>query len=201
MKLVKYVWILCLVCVIAGNASVYAAEGTDFIWELLKEVTPEDVEFGETVVLADELQFSIPADWERSAEYDDEEMCSFQFKGTDAEGRNIMFVGVEGGSESLGLEFSSYTEMRNVLVEAETSHIVSCLNGIDMIFAGDNELVTGLCLTKNGNFFAFGFGSKYYDLEAIRESGKLKADMTAILHSMEAIDEERLMNFDSSIWK
>ena len=201
MKPMKYILILCFI-VLMGSAFTYAAEGTDFILELLNAEMPENVVFGETAILADELQFSIPADWVEVTEYyDDEEVYSFLFEGTDAEGRNVVFIGVEGVSDVFSLEHSSYTDMKNDLIEAEISHIVSSLNGVDMIFAVDDELMSGLCLTKDADVFAFGFVSEDYDLEAIRESDKLKADMTAILLSMRAFDAAKLMSFDSSIWE
>lgn len=201
MKLMKTALIVFLVCVLAGNASAAAAEGADFMQALLRAEAPENAVFGETPILADALQFSIPADWERSSEYDDEELCSFLYTGTDAAGRKVLFLGMEAGGETLGAELASDTDLKNLLEEAETDYIVSKLNGIDMILMGDDELAVGMGLTKGAAFFAFGFASEDYELEEILRSDKLKADMISILHSMKAIDADRLMRFDASIWE
>ena len=201
MKKITCVFFLCLVLMMSGSVSASASEGTGFMWELLKTEAPMNMEYGETVTLADTLEFSIPADWERSFEYDDEEMCSFLFKGEDAEGRNILFLGIEADSLDLGMEFSSYTDIKNKLVEAETSYILSSLNGIDMIFSGDDDFIVGMCLTQDGTFVAFGFGSDDYGLSEIRQSEKLKMDMTAILHSVQVSNADALMSFDADIWE
>lgn len=201
MKLMKTALIFSLICVLVGNASAPTAEGTDYVQELLRAEAPENAVFGETVILADALQFSIPADWERSSEYDDEEMCSFLYTGTDGAGRNIMFLGMEAGSELLGEELSSYIDLKNMLDEAETGYFVSSLNGIDMIFKCDDEFAVGMGLTKDAEFFAFGFASEEYEMEEILQSDKLKADMISILHSMKVIDADRLMRFDEGIWE
>ena len=201
MKLMKTALIFSLICVLVGNASVTTAEGTDCVQELLRAEAPENAVFGETVILADALQFSIPADWERSSEYDDEELCSFLYTGTDGAGRNIMFLGMEAGSELLGEELSSYIDLKNMLDEAETGYVVSSLNGIDMIFKGNEEFAAGMGLTKEAEFFAFGFASEEYEMEEVLRSDKLKADMVSIIHSMKVIDADRLMRFDASIWE
>ena len=156
MKLMKTALIFSLICVLVGNASATTAEGTDYVPELLRAEAPENAVFGETVILADALQFSIPTDWERSSEYDDEELCSFLYTGTDGAGRNIMFLGTEAGSELLGEELSSYIDLKNLLEEAETGYVVSSLNGIDMFFKGNEEFAAGMGLTKEAEFFAFG---------------------------------------------
>ncbi len=201
MKLMKTALIFSLICVLVGNASAPTAEGTDYVQELLRAEAPENAVFGETVILADALQFSIPADWERSSEYDDEEMCSFLYTGTGGAGRNVMFLGVEADSESLGEELSSYIDLKNMLDEAETGYFVSSLNGIDMVFKCDDEFAVGMGLTKDAEFFAFGFASEEYEMEEILQSDKLKADMISILHSMNPVDADRLMRFDASIWE
>ncbi len=201
MKLMKVALIFSLICVLVGNASATTAEGTDCVQELLRAEAPENAVFGETVILANALQFSIPADWERSSEYDDEELCSFLYTGTDGAGRNVMFLGMEAGSELLGEELSSYIDLKNLLEEAETGYVVSSLNGIDMIFKGNEEFAAGMGLTKEAEFFAFGFASEEYEMEEALRSDKLKADMVSILHSMKVIDADRLMRFDASIWE
>ena len=198
MKLMKYVFIICL---LVGNAFAYAAEESDYVQDLLKAETPKNAELGETAVLADALQFSIPEDWESSSEYDDEELCSFLFKGADAEGRSVLFFGMEARSESLGAELSSYIDLKKLLDEAESDYRVSTLNGIDMLFKFNDEIAVGMGLTKDAEFFAFGFTSEKYGIDEILESDKLKADMISILHSMKLIDADRLMPFDASMWE
>ncbi len=169
--------------------------------ELLRAGTQKNAVFGETVILADALQFSIPADWERSSEYDDEELCSFLYTGTDAAGRNVMFLGMEAGSELLGVDLSSYNDLKNMFDEAETGYFVSDLNGINMVFMGDDEFALGAGLTKEAEIFTFGFASEECEMEEILQSDKLKAGMISILHSMNPVDADKVMRFDASIWK
>ena len=201
MKLMKTALIFCLLCVLVGNAFATTAEGADTMQELLRAGTQKNAVFGETVILADTLQFSIPADRERSSEYDDEELCSFLYTGTDAAGRNVMFLGMEAGSELLGVDLSSYNDLKNMLDEAETGYFVSDLNGINIVFMGNDEFAVGIGLTKEATLFAFGFTSEEYKMEEILQSDKLKADMISILHSMKAIDANKLMPFDASVWE
>lgn len=201
MKLMKTALIFCLLCVLVGNAFVTTAEGADTMQELLRAGTQKNTVFGETVILGDALQFSIPADWERSSEYDDEELCRFLYTGTDAVGRKVMFLGMEAGSELLGVGLSSYNDLKNMLDEAETGYFVSDLNGINIVFMGDDEFALGAGLTKEAELFVFGFASEECEMEEILQSDKLKADMISILHSMNPVDADRLMHFDASIWE
>ncbi len=200
MKFFRNIMVLWLICMLTvACSSSYASEGTSFMWELLKSETASEFAYGETAVLGDALIFRVPSDWEQSEIADAEETC-FVYEGVDAEGRVIFFFGVQTDSETLGVHFSSYTDMKNKLIQAKSSFIISSLQGIDMIFTGDDEFMGGMCLSKDGVVSLFAFQSEDNKLSEIKESEKLCGDITAVLHSVTAMNSDTLMCFDDNIW-
>ncbi len=95
MKLTK-VLTLCVICLLVGNMVVtaYASENTSLMDDRLKADVNESMEFGDTVCLANILEFSLPSDWEEVPEEELDEKLSFQCNRTDADGRKTMFVGL-----------------------------------------------------------------------------------------------------------
>lgn len=200
MKLRPGILALCSACWLAGNVSAGTTEGAVFIQELLEWEDTENVEFGKTVTIGDTLEFSIPSDWEELPEEEAEERCCFARRGTDEDGREVSFVGVEEMGSYYGVSYSSYADMKENYREGRYSYSATTLNGIDMVFLEDDNVAVGMCLMTNGDFFTFGFACEgNHQILEIQQSDKLKGDIAAILHSVKAINEERLMRFEGGI--
>lgn len=202
MKLVRRMTLLFVILFVGSVAvSALASDSTNLMHEIMFERDEESTESSETAILDGILTFSIPSDWEKSAEEELSDEQRFQYRCTDEDGITVLFEGIVMDSALLSAqEVYSYSDLKGLLENEKVDHIAARFKGIEMILTGDDATAIGICLTWEGKLLGFEFESGNGKIADVAQSEKLVKDMTTIIQSIKCLSDDDLACFGETFW-
>lgn len=187
-KAIGYLLIIVMI-MITGSAG--ALESAELMAALLNAATEEEPVYGDTVSLGNALEFSVPADWEKTLPEDLDESIVFWYTGNDPEGNQVSFAGMIMENAING----DYDDLKEYLAESRIDYIMTEIQGHLIFLCGDDRTTAvGMCMTQDQKILGFGFDYMGGSASELMQSDKLMKDMTAILQSIQIRGTSVLMD-------
>lgn len=188
-KIAILVMVLCMLCLGGTKAD------ESSILQYAMSAEKDEVEWGDTITLAESLTIHVPADWVKMEE-EDPDLEGVGYTGTDSEGNAVALISMRGDATYDSLQLS-----RKRLEKTGTDYTSTTFHGIDMLIVHGNLTGSGLlealfCVKDDGTPLIIGFQTVSGD---VMQSEKLKKDVTAIVHSVQALDARKLLSFEDTL--
>ena len=188
-RIATWVMALCMLCLVGTKAD------ESSILQYAMSAEKEEVEWGNTITLAESLTIQVPADWVKMEE-EDPELEGVGYTGTDSEGNAVALITMRGDETFGSLQLS-----KKRLEKIGTDYTATTFHGIDMLIVHDNLADSGIlealfCMKNDGTPLLIGFQMVSGD---VMQSKKLKKDVTAIVHSIQVVDAGKLLSFEDTL--